>query len=145
MPSRLHADLSHQASLRVGREMTVPQLSKALAPFADMPPVLATAMMIGFVESTCIACLDRRLGPEEHTVGTHIDISHCAPTPAGMTVTAEVTLTEVTGRKLSFDVTVRDEGGIIAEGTHERAVITVERFMANATERARRALGTNVA
>ena len=145
MPSRLHADLSHQASLRVGREMTVPQLSKALAPFADMPPVLATAMMIGFVESTCIACLDKRLGPDEHSVGTHIDISHSAPTPAGMTVTAEVTLSAVAGRKLSFDVTVRDEGGIIAEGTHERAVIAVKRFMAKTTERAKRALGSKPA
>lgn len=51
-----------------------------------------------------------------------------AATPPGMEIQAEVTLTEVVGRKLVFDVSVRDDVDLICTGTHERFVIDAAKF-----------------
>jgi fluoroacetyl-CoA thioesterase len=94
-----------------------------------MPPVFATAMMIGFIEQTCILALRPFLLAKQRTVGTHVDVSHVAATPAGMQVTAEVELIDIAGRNLLFKVTCRDEAGLIGEGQHRRTIIDLDRFM----------------
>ena len=129
MKTTLAPGLAHEATLCVTDALTVPHVSDAIAPFADMPPVFATAFMVAHVEATCIACLRGHLDAGEHSVGTHVDLSHTAATPVGLDVTAHVQLTEVEGRMLTFAVEVRDEAGPIGAGTHRRAVIDVERFM----------------
>lgn len=50
-------------------------------------------------------------------------------TPIGMTVTAEVELISVEGRKLRFHVRCADEVGLIGEGTHERAIVVSAKFL----------------
>jgi fluoroacetyl-CoA thioesterase len=96
-----------------------------------MPPVFATALLVGFVEATCIEALQPHLTPGEDTVGTHIAMSHRAATPVGMTVTAEVELVEVNARRLRFRVVCRDEVEVIGEGDHERCIVDTERFLAS--------------
>jgi fluoroacetyl-CoA thioesterase len=77
------------------------------------------------------------LEPGEHTVGTHVNVSHVAATPVGMKVTSTAELVAVEGRKLSFRVSCRDEVDLIGEGTHERAVIYPEKFMARLAAKGR--------
>jgi fluoroacetyl-CoA thioesterase len=62
------AGLTHSGSLIVGPSVIVPALPPLLGPLADMPPVLATACMVGFVEATCIDDLKPFLegGAEDH-------------------------------------------------------------------------------
>ena len=117
-------------TLKVDESLVVPAVSEHFTGFADMPPVFATAFMVGFIEWACIEAIRPHLEPGEHTVGTHVDVSHMAATPVGMNVTAFVELIAAEGRKLVFRVTCRDEKDIIGEGTHERAVINPEKFMA---------------
>ena len=136
MKPTLAPGLSHEASLRVTEALTVPKVPDAIAPFADMPPVFATAFMVAQVEATCIACLRGHLGEGEHTVETHVDLSHAAATPVGMEVTASVELTHMDGRVLTFRVELRDQAGPIGEGTHQRAVIGVARSMAEVEQEA---------
>jgi fluoroacetyl-CoA thioesterase len=128
--------LRHIASLTITEDLTVPRVSARLQPFADMPPVFATAFMVAFVEATCIACVRGHLDEGEHTVGTHVDISHTAVTAVGGTAAAAVELVEVSGRKLVFSVEVRDEAGQIGAGRHERAVIDIARFLDGVRRRA---------
>ena len=45
--------LKHEQSLTVTPDLTVPSVSSRFPGFQDMPPVFATALMIGFVEDTC--------------------------------------------------------------------------------------------
>ncbi len=130
MKSDLKPGLRHVETLRVDESLTVPSVSSAFASFADMPPVLATAFLVGFVEWTCIEALRPYLDEGERTVGTHVDVSHVAATPVGMIATAEVELIAVEGRKLRFRVSCQDEEGLIGEGFHERAVIDFAKFMA---------------
>lgn len=121
--------LSHSATLTVGNDLTVPALAPHYVSFSDMPPVFATAYMVGFIEATCIECLQGHLDDGERTVGVQVNVSHTAATPIGMTVTVEVRLAEVAGRTLTFDVKAYDDAGSIGEGVHKRAVIDVDRFM----------------
>ena len=81
--------LRHCEHLTVALNHTVPQVDANWPGFKDMPPVLATAMMIAFVEQTCIMALRPFMLPGQRTVGTHVDITHVAPTPIGMDVTAK--------------------------------------------------------
>ena len=107
--------LTHSRSLMVEPSITVPALPSLLGAFTDMPPVLATACMVGFVETTCMEALAPYLGAGQKTVGIHVDLSHVAATPVGMRVTARVELVAVEGRKLRgripYGVESRDLGG----------------------------------
>lgn len=61
-------------------------------------------------------------------MGTHINVSHIAATPPPMELTAPVKLVEVDGRRLVFEVEVRDALELISTGTHERFVINKNKF-----------------
>ncbi|MBR6413051.1 MAG: thioesterase family protein [Oscillospiraceae bacterium] len=94
--------------------------------------VYATPSMIGLVEETCWRSVADELGEGQSTVGTKIRIDHLAATPVGMKVWCDTELIEVDRRRLEFAVRAYDEAGLIAEGTHERFIINVEKFMAKA-------------
>ena len=58
-----------------------------------------------------------------------MDIRHTAPSPVGMAVRAEATLTEVNGKLLTFSVTAYDQAGAIGSGTICRCIIRSESFL----------------
>ncbi len=130
MDAAIPIGLRHSATITVTPEVTVPALPGVLGELADMPPVFATAYMVAFIESTCIAALKPHLGAGQHSVGTRIEVSHLAATPIGMSITAEVELVAAEGRKLTFKVAVRDARELIGEGVHERFVIDLAKFSA---------------
>lgn len=127
--------LKHKQSVKITPDLTVPSVSPHFPGFHDMPPVFATAMMVGFVEDTCVAALKPHLAPGQRSVGTHVNVSHTAATPIGMTASCEVELVEVEGRKLEFKVLCTDDKGQIGEGFHDRALIDLERFLAKLGEK----------
>lgn len=131
--------LSHTDTLVVAGHHTVPQVESSWPGFVDMPPVLATAMMIGFVEQTCIEGLRPYLSAGQRTVGTHVDISHVAATPVGMKVTATVELAAIDGKVLVFKVECRDESGIVGAGTHRRAIVDLQKFVQRVEQKSRQA------
>ena len=126
----LKPGLRHSATLTVSEALSVTAQARLFDPTTDMPPVFATAQMIAFVEWTCVAALAPYLASHQRTVGTRVEMTHIAATPAGMTVTAEVELVGFGGRVLRFKVACCDERELIGEGFHERAVIDHDRFMA---------------
>lgn len=92
--------------------------------------VFATPMMIALIEQTCNDSVTPLLEPGQGTVGTHVDVSHCAATPVGMKVWCDSELVEVDRRRLVFAVKAFDECGLIGEGRHERFIIDSEKFQA---------------
>jgi fluoroacetyl-CoA thioesterase len=129
--------LARTAALRVTEDPTVSHVSPRLPALAGLPDVFVTALMIAFTEATCVDLLSDLLDADETTVGTHVDLSHVAATPPGMTVTAAVKLTSVDRRALSFVVELHDEAGPTCKGTHRRSVVTASRFTARVTDKAR--------
>ena len=137
----LAAGLRHSEQFTVESRHTVPEIEPTWPGFQDMPPVLATAMMVAFIEQTCIMGLQPYLAPGQHTVGIHVDVGHVAATPVGLKVTAEVELVEIDGRALLFKVSCRDDAGLIGEGMHRRAIIDVARFMQRLQEKSAKTSG----
>lgn len=125
---RLVVGLRHGLTITVDESLTVPRVSAAFHGFHDMPPVLATAFLVGFVEAVCVDALKPYLGEQERTVGIHVDLSHGAATPIGMAVTALVELVAIEGRRLRFKVECRDDADIICAGFHDRALRMNYRF-----------------
>jgi len=131
MKDTLKPGICHSLSFTLPDSKMVPGLYPEAAEFHTMPPVFATGFMVGFVEWACLQSVIPHLDwPREQTVGTHVDMSHEAATPAGMTVTARVKLIEVDGRRLVFETEADDGIEIISRGRHERYVIDTERFNA---------------
>lgn len=121
---------------------TVPHLYPEAPEFATMPSVFATGFMVGLVEWACMRaiapCLD---APKEQSVGTDVKLSHTAATPPGLTVTVEVRLESVDGRRLTFSVYAHDGVDEICRGTHERFVIDTARFNEKVARKRQGALG----
>jgi fluoroacetyl-CoA thioesterase len=90
--------------------------------------VLATPILVTLLESAALQAVERLMPPGSQTVGTHLDLSHTAATPVGMTVRARAELIAVEGRELTFRLHAEDAVETIADGTHERLIISVERF-----------------
>jgi fluoroacetyl-CoA thioesterase len=71
-------------------------------------------------------------------VGIHVDLSHLAATPPGLTVTVKGVLEKMEGRKLTFALVADDGVDKISEGRHERFVIDALKFNAKAKAKALR-------
>ena len=95
----------------------------------DVPSMYSTPSMVALIEGACVQLITRFVEEGEQSVGFHVDVKHLAPTQIGKKVTARVTLREINGRRLLFDVEVHSEDGVkIGEGIHERALIDIKRF-----------------
>lgn len=97
--------------------------------------VYATPAMLALMERAATACLAPLLGEGETSVGAQISSSHLSPSPLGATVQATAVLQEFDGRKATFVVTAADNFGKIGEGTHTRAVVEAQRFVARMREK----------
>lgn len=129
MKPSLQVGLTYQHTFTVPVSKIVPALYPEAPEFQAMPEVFATGFLVGLLEWACIKLVNPHLDwPQEQTLGTHIDISHQAATPVGLTVTASVTLIEVDGRRLIFAVEAHDGVDLIAKGRHQRFVIDRGRF-----------------
>jgi predicted thioesterase len=86
--------------------------------------VLATPLLIGLLEQAAGAVIHPHLPPGASTVGTMVDMRHLAATPVGMKVRARATLRETDGRRCLFAVEAWDDKEKVAEGRHERFVVS---------------------
>jgi fluoroacetyl-CoA thioesterase len=131
MTDTLQSGMTFEFNYRVSETRTVPNLFPDIEEGAVMPKVLATGYMIGLMEFACIRFINPHIDwPRQQTVGIHINVSHTAATPAGMTVTIKGKLEKVEGRKLSFILEAFDDQDQISRGTHDRFIIDAEKFNA---------------
>jgi fluoroacetyl-CoA thioesterase len=119
---------------------TVPHLLPESKEFQAMPGVLASGYMVGLIEWACIQALNPHLDwPREQSVGVGFKLSHVAATPPGLTVTIQVELKAVEGRKLTFAIRAEDDVELISEGIHERFIIDAARFNAKVAAKGNKA------
>ncbi len=136
MKDTLQPGLTHQFKFKIPPTKTVPHLYPESEMFRQMPEVLATGYMVGLIEWACIESLRPYLDwPAEQSLGTRINLSHLAATPPGLTVTVDVRLEKIEGRKLVFSISAHDGADKITEGTHERTVIDAARFKAKVAQK----------
>ena len=85
--------------------------------------VYGTNWLVYDIEMTSRNFLLEHLDEGEDSVGTRVAIDHMAPTPMGMWVNVSVSITEVKGRMITFEVECRDEMDTVAKGTHNRFIV----------------------
>jgi fluoroacetyl-CoA thioesterase len=90
--------------------------------------VLATPVMINLIEAAALAAVEHLLPAGHQSLGIHLDVSHTAATPVGLRVTASAEVLRLEGRTVTFRVEARDPFEVIGGGTHQRVVVSVERF-----------------
>ena len=94
--------------------------------------VLATPKMIALMEKAATDLLEKILPENFTSVGISLNIQHTAPTPTGMKIFAEAEIIEVSGRKILFEVSAKDDVGEIGRGKHERFIVDRKKFQEKA-------------
>jgi fluoroacetyl-CoA thioesterase len=125
MPSAVPAlknGLTGHAELTVANEHTAPHVGSGAV------PVLATPVLVNLLEAAALDAAERYVPPGQQTVGVRLDIRHFAATPVGMHVRAQAEVIHLDGRMIVFRVWAQDDVELVADGTHERMVITLDKF-----------------
>lgn len=106
----LEKGLSAQSRTQVTAENTAARMGSG-----DME-VFATPAMVALLENAAMKAVAPALAEGQTTVGAEMNCTHIKPSGLGAEITATAVLTEVEGRKLTFNVGARDEGGSSARG-----------------------------
>ena len=120
--ARITPGLSGSAEITVGPEHTAPFVGSGRI------AVLATPVMINLIEAAALAAIEHLLPAGHQSLGIKLDVSHTAATPVGVRVTATAEVVRLEGRTVTFRVEARDEFEPIGGGTHQRVIVSVERF-----------------
>ena len=90
--------------------------------------VLATPVMIAWMEEASLRLAQKELEEGLTTVGTEVNIKHLKGTLVGKTVKIVSVLKEIDRKKLIFDVEVFEDGVVVGTGTHTRFIIDPIKF-----------------
>lgn len=132
MNEKLDVGARETRSVTVDRDRTIGFMGEAAR-------VYATPALVGDIENICRDLIFERTPEGEDSVGITVNIAHLAPTLLGMAVEIAVTVAEIDGRKVVFDVTARDGLDQICKGRHERFVVDVEKTRQRLQAKAARA------
>jgi fluoroacetyl-CoA thioesterase len=119
---------TREETVTVGHENAITFLGQ------DGPRVLSTPHMIGYMERTCRNLALSMLEPGHDTVGTHVNVSHCAAAPMGALVTFHAELASAEKNRMNFKVSARYGETLIGEGEHQRAIVNVKSFASRVAE-----------
>ena len=90
------------------------------------------AFLIALIEGCCAESVEGLLGEGNTSVGTKVEVEHLAASPVGASVLCKSTLTAADGRRLTFEVEVYDNAGLIGKGRHTRFTVDADRFVTKA-------------
>ena len=120
MKDTLRPGVSRVSRVAVDRERTI-------AFMGEEARVYATPRLVSDIEFACRNLLIEHCDPGEDSVGVEIALKHLAATLLGSTVEITVSVTEVEGRRIVFEVAAKDELEQISAGTHTRFVVDLAR------------------
>jgi fluoroacetyl-CoA thioesterase len=110
-------------------ELVVAEADTAISLRSGSVSVLATPRLIALCEQASVAAIAADLGPGFTSVGMKVQLDHLAPTAVGQSVLAEAVVERVSGRRVTFTVSVNDDRGLVAVGRITRVIVEIERFM----------------
>jgi fluoroacetyl-CoA thioesterase len=91
--------------------------------------VLSTPRLVQLMEAAAILAIQGFIPSDQLSLGTCVKIKHLSATPLGMKVVAHALLKEIDKNRLIFLVDAYDEKEKVAEGEHERILVSKERFL----------------
>lgn len=132
MKSTLIPGLATSSTFEVDRERTIGFMGEAAR-------VYATPVLVRDIEVACRELLLEHLDPGEDSVGTRVEIDHLAATLMGMRVELALSIAEVNGRAVTFDISGSDGVDTICRGKHSRFIVDVKTTEARLAAKARKA------
>ena len=132
MSDVLKAGITHEMERQVTEDLSAQKV------FPHVPNVYATRAMVGHFEEVCAEMVLPYLAEGEQTVGIGMKFTHTAATPLGMKVHFKAKLTEVDGKKLTFEVEGFDQVDKIGEAVHQRFIINAEKFNSKMAAKAKK-------
>lgn len=120
------------AGLSARVELTVTDADTAQALGSGDVPVLGTPRALALAEAATVAATATRMPAGMTSVGTRVELEHKVATAVGRTVIAEAQLAKVDGRRLLFEVAIREGGTVVAEGRVERVLVDRHAFVEKA-------------
>lgn len=127
--------MSVTVGMKARVEDVVTEHNTAISAGSGTLPVFATPFMCALMEKAAWMAIAPGLEAGDSSVGTKLSISHQSATPVGLKVWAESEVTVVDGKRIEFTVTAGDEKGVIGQGTHERFIVTNDRFLAKTAKK----------
>ncbi|MGA2518707.1 MAG: thioesterase family protein [bacterium] len=97
--------------------------------------VLSTPRLIQLLETAAVEAIRDFIPSDQVSLGTELRIKHLSATPLGMKVTANALLRGIEKNRLLFLVDAYDEKEKVAEGEHERVLVSRERFLQKVKEK----------
>ncbi len=94
--------------------------------------VVGTPFLVGYLEIAAHRAILPFCEAGEVTVGTRIEVDHLAAALPGRKVVADATVVAVEGRRILFEVEVRQGGRLLMKGRHGRAIVRLDRLLARA-------------
>ncbi len=91
--------------------------------------VVSSPATIGYLEIACHKLLQPNFEGDEASVGTGFRLQHRAAAHPGDPVEIEAELIGQAPGKYAFRVIARQNGVLIMDGEHDRAIVHLERFM----------------
>ena len=118
-----------ETGTRGDAKLTVGDADTARALGSGVVEVLGSPRLIALCEEACHNALIDQLEPGTTSVGMRVQFDHLQPTPVGGEVVAEAVLKKIDGRRLGFEVSASDAGGLIAAGKMTRVVVGIDEFL----------------
>ena len=129
MKNTLTVGLSTKRRIEIDTPRTIDFLGETLR-------VYATPELVRDFEIVCREFLLDHSESGQDSVGTGINISHGGATLRGMHVDITVTVKQIEGRLVTFDLVAEDPVEEISRGSHSRFVVEVEKLRAKVASKA---------
>ncbi|PKP47913.1 MAG: thioesterase [Bacteroidetes bacterium HGW-Bacteroidetes-1] len=123
MDSKIPMGLKGEQHLCVAEENTAINFGSGLV------DVFATPAMVALMEMTALKSIHEYLPEQMTSVGTEVNIKHLKASPIGRQLRCESKVQEISGRKITFEVSVWDEELLVGHGTHTRYIVDKEKFL----------------
>ena len=114
----------------IGKSEMIVKEEDLVRQLGDVPvDVLSTPRLVQLLEAAAIEAIQDFIPTDQVSLGTEVKIKHLSATPLGMKVIANALLKGVEKNRLFFLVDAYDEREKVAEGEHERVLVSKERFL----------------
>ena len=114
----------------IGKSEMIVKEEDLVRQLGDVPvDVLSTPRLVQLLEAAAINAIQDFIPTDQVSLGTEVKIKHLSATPLGMKVTANALLKRIDKNRLFFLVDAFDEKEKVAEGEHERVLVSKDRFL----------------
>ena len=117
-----------EVGMKLELERVVSENDTAAKAASGSVEVLATPVMIAWMEEASLHLAQKGLEEGLTTVGTEVNIKHLKGTLVGKTVKITSVLTEIDRKRLVFNVEVLEDSVVVGSGNHTRFIIDTEKF-----------------